>query len=320
MDENRPIGVLLLNLGGPDSPAAVRPFLYNLFSDRMIIRLGPAFLQKPIARMISAARASKAINAYGLIGGGSPLNELSLAQARALESALGGGFRTFVGMRYWHPFIREALEQARSAGINKLIVLSLYPHYSLATTGSSLHKLTEDLKSFDMQTGVIEPWFRHPLYIEALAENIRKGMASFERDNKEIFVLFSAHGLPVKIAGMGDPYVEHVKGTIEAVREKVEMEYALSYQSRTGPVKWIGPYTDEMLKELARNGVKNVLMVPVSFVSDHIETLYEIDILYKRLADGLGINLRRTGALNTHPKLIGAFADLVLGRKKELGW
>lgn len=315
---------MLLNMGGPDSLEAVGPFLYNLFSDRMLIRLGPEPLQRPLARLISAMRAPKARKMYGLIGGKSPLNEITWAQAAALEEALRqgcpaeDGFRVYVGMNYWHPFVPEALAQANAAGVKRLIALPLYPHYSLATTGSSLRVLKKELAGYSFECEVVPHWYRQPDYISALAGKIKGGIANF--GGEDVFVLFSAHGLPEKFLEMGDVYVEHIRGTISAVRGLLEMDYALSFQSRTGPVKWIGPYTDEMLKELARQGARNVLVVPISFVSDHVETLYEIDILYKKLAESLGLRLERAESLNTDPLLIKAMRDVVCLKRKELGW
>lgn len=288
----------------------------------MIMKLGPAPLQRPIAWAISTARAGKARKAYALIGGKSPLNEFTASQARAIGEVLktDGDFRVSYGMRYWRPYISEAVRQMDGAGIRRAIALSLYPHYSIATTGSSLHELGLQMEKYHMSWESIEYWCDHPLYIAALADTIKKGADSF--GGADVFILFSAHGLPVKIA-RNDPYVEHINRTIAAVTQKAGIKsgrFALSYQSRTGPVKWLAPYTDEMLREIGQKGEKKVLVVPVSFVSDHIETLYEIDILYKGLASGLGIDLRRTPALNSHPLLIAAFRDMVLKKKKELGW
>lgn len=329
--DKSPIGVLLLNLGGPDSLRAVKPFLYNLFSDRMIIRLGPAPLQKPVAWAISAWRAKTAKKAYALIGGKSPLAEYTLKQAAALEEALKshGEFRVSVAMRYWRPYMRDAVEEMRAKGIGKILALSLYPQWSLATTGSSVRQLNEDALALGVRVATIERWCTHPLYIEALADTIRAGMNFFASGGagqkksfpRDVFLLFSAHGLPLKIAGSGDPYEQDIRRTLDAVLKLLPpVEHGLSYQSRTGPVKWLSPYTDEMLRQLAGRGIKKVLAVAVSFVSDHVETLYEIDILYRRLAEGLGIELKRAPALNAHPKLIAAFREMVLEKKKELGW
>jgi ferrochelatase len=327
LNDQRPIGVLLLNMGGPDSLRAVRPFLYNLFSDRMIIRLGPAPLQKPLAFLISSLRAGKARKMYAQIGGKSPLNPLTTAQAKALSSALKieNDFKIYIGMRYWNPFIREALLKMKNEGINRLIAVSLYPHYSLATTGSSLEQLRIELgrPGYSYECGLVKEWPTHPLYIEALSDTVKKGLHEFEKQRTKIpFVLFSAHGLPKKfVEEKGDPYPKQIESTMNAVAEKTGLKkYALSFQSRTGPVEWLKPYTDEMIKELAKEGIKNLLIVPISFVSDHIETLYEIDILYSGLARGLGMNMKRTEALNTHPLLIAALKDLILQKKKELGW
>ena len=328
------IGVLLLNLGGPDSLQAVRPFLYNLFSDRQIIKLGPEFLQKPLAWLISTTRHKKTEGFYSLIGGKSPILDITNAQAEALEEALNqlsvlsSQLKVFVGMRYWHPLIEEVVPEIHNAGIRKLIVLSLYPQYSLATTGSSLSKFREVASKYKMEAFCIESWFNHPLYIEALVDVIRKGMDIFAESREhrakdmepDIHILFSAHSLPQKFIDEGDPYVEQIKGTIEEITKRIEIKWHLSYQSKSGPVKWLEPSTDEKLKELAAKGVRNILVVPISFVSDHIETLYEIDILYRQMAEGLGLCLRRTESLNTHPVFIEAMRDIIIKNVKELKW
>lgn len=316
--------VLLLNLGGPDSLSAVRPFLYNLFSDREIIRLGPSFMQKPLAYLISSLRHKKTESYYSLIGGRSPIREITSEQALALSVVLSEGpgkdIRVFVGMRYWHPFIEDVVPVIYKEGFRKVIVLSLYPHYSLATTGSSLSKLSEVISGYPIETFCIKSWYDNPLYIEALAEKINKGIGLFGPPGGQVHILFSAHSLPVKFIEEGDPYVEHIKGTINAVVEKTGVKWDLSYQSKSGPVKWLEPSTDEMIESLAERGVRNVLVVPISFVSDHIETLYEIDILYKNMAAKLGIRLERTESLNTDPLFISAMKDLVRGVMRETGW
>jgi ferrochelatase len=330
-------GVLLVNLGGPDSLAAVRPFLFNLFSDRDIIRLGPPFLQKPLAWLISSLRSGKTRDAYALIGGGSPIKEITRAQAEALEAQLnnpGPGvqrsrYRVHVGMRYWNPFLEDAVREIHVQGIRRLLVLSLYPHYSVATTGSSLLHLRKILDAYPgMAIHAIESWYDNPRYIDALAGRIRQGLDSFVTTAgsrapvhyQDIHLLFSAHSLPLKFIEEGDPYVDHITGTIRAVAEKIPVSWSLSYQSKSGPVAWLEPSTEQMLENLARNGVKNLLVVPISFVSDHIETLYEIDILYKNMAADLGIRLERTQSLNTAPEFIAALEDIVLKGIKEAEW
>ena len=344
------IGVLLLNLGGPDSIQAVRPFLYNLFSDRQIIKLGLSFMQRPLAWLISTIRSIKTKKMYSLIGNKSPILDITMAQAKALEDALNspppippprGGrarervsevkYRVYVGMRYWYPLIEEVIPEIYNDGIRKLIALSLYPHHSIATSGSSFSKLKEVVADYSLEIFCISSWYNHPLYIEALADVIKNGMESFTPSlarpprgggvgGGDIHVLFSAHSLPQKIIDEGDPYVYQIMGTIEEIIKRISIKWHLSYQSKSGPVKWLEPSTDEKLKELAGEGVENVLVVPISFVSDHIETLYEIDILYKNLAEKLDIKLKRVEALNTHPVFIGALKDMVQKNVKEAGW
>ncbi len=304
-----------MNLGGPDSLDAVRPFLYNLFSDREIIRLGPSFLQKPIAAFIAATRAKKTQGMYRLIGGKSPILDITKAQAAALEKELNSTTsadkrcKVYIGMRYWHPFIEDTVKQVQQDGIKNIIALGLYPHYSIATTGSSVRKLKEVMKHHPGITlRLINSWYDHPLYIDAMVERIQGGLAMFDEAPE---VLFSAHSLPRKFIDDGDPYLKEIKGTIAAITKKIDIKWHLSFQSKSGPVKWLEPSTDEMLHELAGKGVRDLLVVPISFVSDHIETLYEIDILYKDLASSLGINLKRTESLNTSPTFIKALSEII---------
>jgi protoporphyrin/coproporphyrin ferrochelatase len=318
------IGVLLLNLGGPDSLQAVRPFLYNLFSDREIIRLGPRLLQKPLAWLISTLRSKKTAKMYGLIGGKSPIIEITQAQANALEDSLNEQrtvpFKVYTGMRYWRPFIDDVIPAIQRDGIKKVIVLSLYPQYSVTTSGSSISQVKKVLPGYSLDVDCVASWYNHPLYIEALVAVIEKGIKSFSPSAGEVHVLFSAHSLPQKIIDEGDPYVTETVGTINEIIKSLPVKWSLSYQSKSGPVKWLEPSTEEMLEKLAGEGIKNVLVVPISFVSDHIETLYEIDILYKKMAAGLGINLKRSESLNTHPKFISALRDIVMTRVREKVW
>jgi ferrochelatase len=336
-------GVILLNLGGPDSLQAVRPFLFNLFSDRQIIKLGAPFLQKPLAWLISTIRSRKTERMYSLIGGKSPIVDISKAQAMALEEALNkqqkvvghqsppshppldrradqGGvvsFKVYIGMSYWHPFIEDVIPQIHKDGIGKLVGLSLYPQYSVTTSGSSFAKFREITARYDMETRCVESWHNHPLYIEAMVDLIREGLEYFSSSVlhsssvRDVHVLFSAHSLPQEIIDRGDPYVDHTTETIREITKQLPLTWHLSYQSKSGPVKWLEPSTDAKLEELGKTGVKNILVVPISFVSDHIETLYEIDVLYAQKAQRLGINLRRSPSLNTHPKFIEALRDLV---------
>jgi ferrochelatase len=310
--------VLLLQMGGPDSLDAIEPFLYNLFSDRDIIRIGPAFLQPTIARFISRRRARKVREYYRQIGGKSPIRELTGQQAAELEKSLGNGYRCFVAMRYSKPDTAEALNAIRREGITKIIALSLYPHYSRATVGSSINELERVLSQSQSPTlslsdlSYIRQFYDHPSYIAALSEKIEKGLAGFP-DRSKVQLLFSAHGLPQSFIDSGDPYLDHIQTTVKLTMENFGgVSHQLAFQSRAGPVKWLEPSTEATIAKLASSGCKHLLMVPLSFVSDHIETLYEIDIQYKQEATKAGItDFRRIEALNSSPAFIACLAELV---------
>jgi ferrochelatase len=306
--------VLLLQMGGPDSLAAIEPFLYNLLSDRDIIRIGPAFLQPVIAHFIARRRSKKVMEYYKKIGGKSPIRELTEQQASELQKALGDGYRCFVAMRYSHPDTAEALAAIAREGITNVIALSLYPHYSRATVGSSINELERELKksAAPFKLSYIRQFYDHPLYIAALAEKIERGLAGFP-ELSGVQLLFSAHGLPQSFIDSGDPYLEHIQATVRLVMKKFDgISHQLAFQSRAGPVKWLEPSTEAKIAELAAAGCKQLLMVPISFVSDHIETLYEIDIQYGEEAVALGItDFRRIEALNSSPAFISCLAELV---------
>jgi protoporphyrin/coproporphyrin ferrochelatase len=319
-----PVGILLFNMGGPGTLEDVEPFLVNLFSDRDIIELPMgARLQPLVARLIAKARGNGVRRNYASIGGGSPQLKLTRAQALALCDRLdretGRRHVVEVAMRYWKPDTDTALERLASEGVSRLVTLTLYPHYSRATTGSSRREFDRLLAQpkwqgrFDVSH--VEAYPDHPLYLDAMADTVRRaleGFPAYRRDH--VTVLFSAHGLPKKFVDQGDPYVEHTHRTVEGILERLAMPnpHEIGFQSRTGPVTWIGPGTEDVLRDLGRRGVKEVLMVPVSFVSDHIETLYEVDQLFKEDALSSGISdYRRSEALNTHPLYIEALADLV---------
>lgn len=314
MNNHEKIGVLLLNLGGPDRLEDVRPFLLNLFSDRQIIRLGPAFMQKIIARFIAYRRAPKSMANYRRIGGGSPIRAKTEEQARALEQTLSavGRFVVRPCMRYWHPFASEVLEEMRAAQVRRLIALPLYPHYSIATTGSSVTDLQQQMERLNLQCPlqVINAWPEQSAYIACLAARIREGLVDFA--GAEVQVVYSAHSLPVQFIREGDPYVEHLQQTIAALEALTGVQGRLCYQSRSGPVKWLGPALPEVIRELAAENKRNMLVVPISFVSDHVETLYEIDIQYREMAQGLGMRFAVTRALNADPQFIEALQALVL--------
>ncbi|OGQ99834.1 MAG: ferrochelatase [Deltaproteobacteria bacterium RIFOXYD12_FULL_55_16] len=317
------IGVVLLNLGGPETLAEVEPFLFNLFSDRQIIKLSPfPFLQKFIAGRIAAKRAPKSREAYQLIGGGSPLARITGEQCRALAAALAeqGDFRVSMAMRYWQPGAEVALAEFARAGIRRLVALTLYPHYSRATTGSSLDDLRKAVavSGHAFELVEIREWPEQPEYVACLAQGILAGMAGF--GGEEAQLVYSAHSLPVSFIREGDPYLEQIRRTIAAVEKIIGLEGRLCFQSRSGPVEWLTPSTPQMLERLAAEGCRNILMVPISFVSDHVETLYEIDIQYKELAGSLGLRLERSASLNTAPEFIRGLSSLVFAACRQKGW
>ncbi len=319
-------GIILLNMGGPEKPEDVAPFLYNLFSDRQIIRLGPALLQKPIAWFIARKRAPKSLKTYEKIGGGSPLIKITNEQARALELSLSnvtnkGNTDTYIhnytvvtAMRYWQPTADQALQTLAKHGIKKIIALPLYPHYSCATSGSSISDLKRAiLKSkIDFELLEIHGWPDNPLYIQCFAENIIKGIESFK--GRDVTLIYSAHSLPVSFIEKGDPYLTHLNITISKIEKITGIKGRLCFQSRSGPVEWLSPSTPETLDILAEEGCKNILMVPISFVSDHVETLYEINMLYRDMAKSKGMECRSCESLNTNPLFIEALKDLVLSK------
>nr|MBF0222825.1 ferrochelatase [Desulfobulbaceae bacterium] len=320
LESQQKTAVILLNLGGPEKVEDVRPFLYNLFSDRLIIRLGPAFMQKPLAWWIAKKRAPKSQGYYRQIGGGSPLNLITAQQCDALEQSLNatGNFKVVMAMRYWKPFAREVLADLASQGIQRLIALTLYPHYSIATTGSSLRDLQDVMVEMpgQFELAKIASWPDQNDYVDCLVQRIQAALS----DKAEAEVVYSAHSLPVKFIDEGDPYLDHLKRTIQAIEEKTGVKGHLCFQSRSGPVEWLAPSTPDTIEKLAKNGCKKIVMVPISFVSDHVETLCEIDIQYKALAAGFGVELARTPSLNVDPLFIKALNTLVLTACNEKGW
>lgn len=305
--------VFLLNMGGPDSMGAIAPFLENLFSDPAIMRFPGAWLvRRPLARFISKKRALKVARHYEKMGGKSPLPALTDEQAKALAAELGPDYSVHVAMRYWHPFAGEAVAEAKKAGAERIVILPLYPHYCSATTGSSLLDLEKSLKEGGLSTlpsRTVKSFETYPPYVDALAGAVEEAAKLMP----DAFFLFSAHGVPVKLIEEGDPYLDHVTATVAAVMEKFPgRQHLLAFQSRTGPVKWLSPSTEDALETLARGGVKKLLVVAVSFVSDHIETLCEIDEQYRDEAAGLGITgFARAPSLNSRPDFISALAGLV---------
>ncbi|HIK06052.1 MAG TPA: ferrochelatase [Trichormus sp. M33_DOE_039] len=316
------VGVLLLNLGGPDKLEDVGPFLYNLFSDPEIIRLPFRWLQKPLAWFIASRRTKISQENYKQIGGGSPLRRITEAQGEALQEQLnylGQEAKIYVGMRYWHPYTEEAIALLTQDNLDNLVILPLYPQFSISTSGSSFRLLErlwqDDPKLQRIEYTVIPSWYKQPGYLQAMAELIRQELDQFPNPD-QVHVFFSAHGVPKSyVEEAGDPYQQEIEECTALIMQTLNRPNAhtLAYQSRVGPVEWLQPYTEDALKELGEQGVKDLVVVPISFVSEHIETLQEIDIEYREIAEEAGIhNFRRVPAPNTHPVFIRALADLVI--------
>ena len=315
------IGVLLLNLGGPDELDDVRPFLYNLFSDPEIIRLPFSWLQSPLAWLISTLRAKKSQENYRQIGGGSPLRRVTEAQAQALQEELqqqGHDARVYIGMRYWHPFTEEAIARIKRDRIERLVILPLYPQFSISTSGSSFRLLEkiwqEDPSLNKIEYTLIPSWYQQPGYLQAMAQLIAQELEQFPNSDS-VHIFFSAHGVPVSyVTEAGDPYQQEIEECTSLIMQTLNRPnpHTLAYQSRVGPVEWLQPYTEDALKELGEQGIEDLLVVPISFVSEHIETLQEIDIEYRELAEEAGIhNFQRVPALNTDPVFINSLVTLV---------
>ena len=313
--------IVLFNLGGPDSLDAVEPFLFNLFADPDIIQLPLGFLlQKPVARLISRRRTPEARHNYAAIGGSSPLLANTRAQATALQSALrADGIDTaevFVCMRYWHPLTEAVVAELQQKGFEDVLLLPLYPQYSRTTTGSSVNAFQRACKKADYAPRVrlVRHWPTQPDYIAAIAADIEAAARALpEHDPARIELLFSAHGLPKKLVAQGDPYQREIEETFTAVRALLNWpRTTLCYQSRVGPLEWLRPYTEDVIKEKAAAGCAQMLVYPIAFVSDHSETLYELGMQYAELAKGAGIaHYRVVPALNDRPALIRALVALV---------
>lgn len=316
------VGVLLLNLGGPDRLEDVGQFLFNLFSDPEIIRLPFPWMQKPLAWFIATRRAKTSQENYKQIGGGSPLREITEQQAQALESKLreaGEDASVYVGMRYWHPFTEEAIAQIRRDRVENLVILPLYPQFSISTSGSSF-RLLEQLwqanpELQDIDYTVIPSWYKDPGYLQAMADLIAQKLAEFPNPDR-VHIFFSAHGVPLSyVTEGGDPYQQEIEDCTDRIMQTLNRpnDHTLAYQSRVGPVEWLKPYTEDALKELGEQGIDEIVVVPISFVSEHIETLQEIDIEYREIAEEAGIeDFRRVPALNTHPIFINSLKSLVV--------
>jgi ferrochelatase len=316
MNPKKKIGVVLFQLGGPDSLEAVEGFLYNLFCDPEIINfMGAGLARRPLARWIARRRSNIVRSHYEAIGGKSPIVELTHRQATALATALAPEFeaQVVVAMRYWHPLTQEAVETLRGTKHEQLVLLPLYPHYSFATTGSSLKEWQRHYRSDGVPVRMVNDFHEHPLYIAAVAERIHEALAKLSAP-MDVHLIFSAHGLPMSLVEKGDPYPKQIETTVRLVREagKWPNAFTLCYQSRVGKQKWLEPSLVETITRLAHSGTKRMLVIPISFVTEHIETLHEINIEAREEAERLGVEeFRMTQALDDSPTFIRALADLV---------
>jgi protoporphyrin/coproporphyrin ferrochelatase len=312
----RRVGVILFQLGGPDTLAAIEPFLFNLFCDPDIIDFPFARIgRKPLAKLISATRARKVQHHYATIGGGSPIKRFTEQQAQALEAELcEGGIdaRCFVAMRYWHPFTSEAIAQLQRSGCNELVLLPLYPQYSSTTTGSSLNEWRR-LFHDEIPVHNVGAFYRHPMYLDAVIEKIAQALTRFPVPERAKIV-FSAHSIPMSIVAKGDPYQRQIEETVRLLMERGgwRNHHRLCYQSKVGASKWLQPSLHRTLRDLALEKTQEVCVVPVAFVSDHVETLGEIDHEAREEAERLGIaQFEMSAGLNDSPKFIRALAELV---------
>ena len=318
---NKKTAVVLLQLGGPDSLEAVEPFLFNLFMDPDIIDFPLAFLaRRPLAKLISSRRSQKVQSNYKMIGGKSPILDFTRLQAHALNARLtwqGIQAHVFIAMRYWHPMTKEIVLEIKNGGFEQIILMPLYPHFSQATTGSSFNEWNHQAKKLGLNipTQFICCYPNHPLLVEAFVENINKSLARFNDIPAEnIDLVFSAHGIPVSYIHKGDPYQLHIEETVRRVVAlgKWKSPHTLCFQSKVGPMKWLKPSLIETVERLAQENRKYMLIIPIAFVTDHIETLHEINIDVRKHAITLGVQqFELMTALNDHPKFIDCLADLI---------
>ena len=307
--------IVLMNLGAPDRPEAVRPFLTNLFSDPAIIAL-PAPLRWPLARLIAQRRAKIALDIYSYLGGGSPLRENTEAQARALEAELNDGSRCFVAMRYWHPLTEETAAAVKAWAPDEIVCLPLYPQFSTTTSGSSLAVWQRAAAKIglDCPALTIKSYPTAPGFIAALAGLIAPALDEAVASHPKVRLLLSAHGLPLKIVRAGDPYPEQIALTAAAVIAALaqpELDWTVCYQSRVGPLQWLGPLADAEIRRAGEDRAA-VVIAPISFVSEHSETLVELDRDYRRIAEQCGVpGYYRVPAVGTDPRFIAALAALV---------
>ncbi len=313
---SRRVGIVLFQLGGPDTLEAIEPFLYNLFCDLDIIDFPFARIgRKPLAKLISTTRARKVQHHYSTIGGGSPIRRHTERQAKALEQELrdeGIDAHCFVAMRYWHPFTDEAIEHVRAAGCDELVLLPMYPQYSSTTTGSSLNEWNRQFCD-DIPGHRVESFYRNTAYLDAVAEKIDEALDRFSNSSPPEIV-FSAHSIPMSVVEKGDPYQRQIEETVRLLmrRGKWLNSHRLCYQSKVGASRWLQPSLHTTLRQLSAEKVREVCIVPIAFVSDHVETLGEIDHEARHLAQQLGFTqFEMSSGLNDSAKFIQALAQIV---------
>jgi len=309
--------VVLFNLGGPDSLEAIKPFLFNLFSDRDIFKIPVG--QKIFAKIMSVFRAPSVKEKYKRIGGKSPINDWTQLQQSMLQQELQKlvpGIEVYAAMRYWHPTIRDIADKVTEKAFDKVVLLPLYPHYSITTTGSSFNEWKRVYKGEAEKLTYVYDYFDNQRYINALNERIDETILRFpENVRDDIQLLFSAHGLPESIAKQGDPYPKQIDKTVACVMKARNFShgYHLCFQSKVGPAKWLKPSIDEMIRGLAAKRKKQLLVIPISFVSDHIETLFELDIEYRMVADEANIeNYMVMKGLNNSKTFVAALKELAV--------
>jgi ferrochelatase len=322
MTTPRPTGIVLMNLGGPETLADVGGFLERLFADREIIKLP---VQSLLGPFIAKRRTPKVQKLYHEIGGGSPILRWTNLQGQAMCDRLDrlspatAPHRFYVAFRYVKPFSDDALRQMAADGVERAVAFTQYPQFSCATTGSSLNELWRAADRTGLRDrfswSIIDRWFMHPGFVAAMTERVREGLLRFdEAVRDDVVILFSAHSLPLDVVDRGDAYPSEVAATVEAVMQRLghSHEHLVCWQSAVGPVRWLGPATDTVIRGLGARGVKHALIVPIAFTSDHIETLSEIDIEYAHLAREVGFTrFERAPSLNDSPVFLDAMADIV---------
>jgi len=312
----------MLNMGGPATVEDVGPFLRNLFTDNEIVQLGR--FQQSLGSLLAKRRTPRVAQQYSLIGG-SPIRKWTELQGEGMIKLLDeispstAPHKHYIAFRYTEPSTEVALNQMKADGVTRAVAFSQYPQFSCTTSGSSFNQLWRELKKLNMENvfrwSLIDRWPVHELYIQAIADQVQRGLKEFSADDlKSVCIIFSAHSLPLKIVDRGDQYPQEIAATVQSVMKYLNYShpYSLAWQSQVGPVPWMTPATKDVLGRFGKQGHKNVLLVPLGFTSDHIETLYELDIDYAEVGHQAGIShLRRAPSLNDSPLLIKAQAELV---------